>query len=49
LYGMVQRQAAMIAFVDIVRLLAMIFILVIPLVFIMKRPRGGAAPPPGAH
>jgi DHA2 family multidrug resistance protein len=49
LYGMVHRQAAMIAFVDIVRLLAMIFILAIPLVFIMKRPRGAATPPPGAH
>jgi len=49
LYGMVQRQAAMIAFIDIVRLLGMIFILAIPLVFIMKRPQGGASPPPGAH
>jgi len=49
LYGMIHRQAAMIAFVDIVRLLAVIFIVTIPLVFIMKRPRGIASPPPGAH
>ena len=37
--GMVHRQASMIAFVDVVRLLGVIFIAVIPLVFIMKRPR----------
>ena len=49
LYGMIYRQAAMIAFIDIVRLLAVIFILAIPLVFIMKRPKGAASPPPGAH
>jgi Sugar phosphate permease len=49
LNGMIHQQAAMIAFIDIVRLLAAIFILVIPLVFIMRRPRGAASPPPGAH
>jgi DHA2 family multidrug resistance protein len=49
LYGMVQRQAAMIAFIDIVRFLGAVFILVIPLVLIMKRPSGSASPPPGAH
>ena len=49
LNGMIHRQAAMIAFIDIVRLLGVIFILVIPLVFIMRRPRGAASPPPGAH
>ncbi len=49
LLGMVHRQASMIAFVDIVRLLAAIFLLVIPLVFIMKRPAKAATPPPGAH
>jgi DHA2 family multidrug resistance protein len=48
-YGMVYRQAAMIAFVDVFRLLALIFILGIPLVFIMKRPSQTSAPPPGAH
>lgn len=48
-YGMIHRQAAMIAFIDIVRLLSAIFILAIPLVFIMRRPRHSASPPPGAH
>jgi DHA2 family multidrug resistance protein len=49
LSGMIQRQAAMIAFIDIVHLLAAIFIVAIPLVFIMKRPKGPVTPPPGAH
>jgi DHA2 family multidrug resistance protein len=49
LFGMIQRQSAMIAFIDIIRLLAFIFIAAIPLVFIMKRPKGAASPPPGAH
>jgi DHA2 family multidrug resistance protein len=47
--GMVHQQAAMIAFVDVVRLLGLIFIVVIPLVFIMKRPERPAGPPGGAH
>ena len=37
--GMVQRQAVMVAFVQLFRLLALVFALVIPFVFIMKRPR----------
>ena len=43
LAGMVQRQAAMIAFIDVIQLLGIIFLAVIPLVFIMRRPRTGAA------
>jgi hypothetical protein len=46
---MVHRQAAMIAFIDVTRLLGVIFIAVIPLVFIMKRPRSGAPPAGGGH
>ncbi len=49
IFGMIQRQAAMIAFIDIIRLLALIFIAAIPLVFIMKRSKTTASPPPGAH
>jgi DHA2 family multidrug resistance protein len=49
LSGMIHRQAAMIAFIDIVRFLGAIFILVIPLILIMRRPPGGGSPPPGAH
>ncbi len=40
--GIVHRQAAMIAFVGIFRLLGVIFLLLIPLVFVMKRPKGKA-------
>jgi DHA2 family multidrug resistance protein len=38
LQGMLSRQAAMGAFIDVIRLLGIIFIAAIPLVFIMKRP-----------
>jgi len=34
--GMVHRQAAMIAFIDVIRLLGVIFLAVIPLVFLMQ-------------
>jgi DHA2 family multidrug resistance protein len=45
--GMVHRQATMVAFVQIFTLLGIIFIALVPLVFIMKRPRGKA--PVAAH
>jgi MFS transporter, DHA2 family, multidrug resistance protein len=37
--GLVQRQASMLAFIDLFRLLGVIFFVMIPLVFIMRRPR----------
>ncbi len=40
LYGMVQRQAAMVAFVSIFRLLGVLFLVMIPLVLLMKKPQG---------
>ena len=43
-FGAVARQAAMVSFVDLFRLLGLIFILLVPLVLLMKRPRGKAAP-----
>ena len=39
LAGMVQKQAIMVAFVQLFRLLALVFAIVIPLVLLMKRPR----------
>jgi DHA2 family multidrug resistance protein len=39
-FGMVQRQAAMVTFVDIFRLLGFLFLLLIPLTLLMKRPSG---------
>jgi DHA2 family multidrug resistance protein len=48
LFGVVQRQAAMVSFVGLFQLLAVLFFALLPLVLIMKRPRGGG-PPAGAH
>jgi MFS transporter, DHA2 family, multidrug resistance protein len=47
MFGMVQRQAMMVSFVDVFRLLGTMFLLLLPLIFLMKRPKG--APPTGAH
>jgi DHA2 family multidrug resistance protein len=38
LFGMVQRQAAMLSFTDVYRLLAVLLIISMPLVFLMHRP-----------
>jgi DHA2 family multidrug resistance protein len=46
LFGMVMRQATMVSFVVIFQLMGWIFMALIPLVLLMKRPkRGGAAAP----
>jgi DHA2 family multidrug resistance protein len=42
-FGTIQRHAAMVAFVDLFRLLGIIFLLLLPLVMLMRRPRGRAA------
>jgi DHA2 family multidrug resistance protein len=44
LAGMVARQAAMISFVTIFRLLGVLFLLLLPLLLLMKRPRTGGGP-----
>ena len=49
MFGMLQRQAAMVSFVGLFQLLGVVFLLLIPLVLLMKRPARGAAPPAGAH
>jgi DHA2 family multidrug resistance protein len=43
-FGMVQRQATMVSFVGIFLLLGLLFIALVPLVLLMKRPRRGAGP-----
>src|SRR5262249_24804796 len=45
--GLVRRQATMVSFVEVFTLLGIIFLLLVPLVFLMKRPRGKA--PAAAH
>src|SRR5262249_59404312 len=47
LFGPVPQQAHMVSFVQLFRLLGVIFLVLIPLILLMKRPRGG--PSPGAH
>ena len=44
MYALVQRQAAMVSFVGIFRLLGFMFLLMIPLVLLMRRPKGRAGP-----
>jgi DHA2 family multidrug resistance protein len=43
-WGIVQRQAAMLAFVDTFRAMAVVFLLVLPLLFLMKRPKHHSGP-----
>jgi MFS transporter, DHA2 family, multidrug resistance protein len=40
-YGMIQRQAAMLSFLDDFKLLGVIFVAIIPLFFLLKRPKMG--------
>jgi DHA2 family multidrug resistance protein len=44
LFGMVQRQATMVSFVGIFQLLGVMFIALVPLVLLMKRPRARSGP-----
>jgi DHA2 family multidrug resistance protein len=47
LFGMVQQQASIVAFVGLFRLLGVIFLVLLPLILLMKRPSGRG--PMGAH
>jgi DHA2 family multidrug resistance protein len=44
LYGSVQQQASMVSFVLLFRILGVIFLLLLPLILLMKRPRRGGGP-----
>jgi DHA2 family multidrug resistance protein len=48
LFGAVQQQAAMVSFVSLFRLRGGSFLLLLPLILLMKRPRSGSGPV-GAH
>jgi DHA2 family multidrug resistance protein len=48
LHGMLLRQASMVSFVTIFRLMGVLFLIMIPLVLLMRRPSKSAAPA-GAH
>jgi DHA2 family multidrug resistance protein len=42
-FGMVQRQAAMLSFLETFRLLGVIFLLALPLILLLRRPKRGGA------
>jgi MFS transporter, DHA2 family, multidrug resistance protein len=44
LFGLVQRQATMVAFVGIFQLMGLLFIALVPLVLLMRRPRARGGP-----
>jgi DHA2 family multidrug resistance protein len=44
LFGMVQRQAAMVSFVGIFQLLGILFLALVPLILLMRRPRHQLSP-----
>jgi DHA2 family multidrug resistance protein len=46
LFGMVERQASILSFLEVFRVLAWIFLLVVPLILMMKRPPTASATPP---
>ena len=48
-YRLVQSQATLLAYVDIVTIMAFAVALLIPIVFIMKKPPKGGGPAPAAH
>jgi hypothetical protein len=48
LYGVLQRQSAMMAFADAFWMLAVVYLVIAPLVFLMKRTAPGA-PPASMH
>jgi hypothetical protein len=41
---MVQRQASMLSFTDVFRLMALLFVALLPLLFLMRTPRAGRGP-----
>jgi len=43
--GMVQREAALLSFIDAFHVLGVIFLVMLPLLFLMRRPRTSAAAP----
>jgi DHA2 family multidrug resistance protein len=47
LFGVVQRQASMVSFVGIFQLLTILFFVLLPLVLLMKRPKGRVVPSAG--
>jgi MFS transporter, DHA2 family, multidrug resistance protein len=45
IWGMVLRQASMLSYNDVFRFLGGMFLVLLPLLFLMKKPKGGKGPP----
>jgi DHA2 family multidrug resistance protein len=43
-FGLVRRHAAMLSFTDVFRLMALFFVALLPLLFLMRTPRAGRRP-----
>jgi DHA2 family multidrug resistance protein len=48
MFGLVQRQAAILSYLDVFRDLAVVFVVMTPLVLLMRKPQQ-SGPPPAAH
>jgi MFS transporter, DHA2 family, multidrug resistance protein len=48
LYGMLQKQSAVLAYIDMFKVMAVIFLVIVPFAVVMKRIKHGPAPA-GAH
>ena len=46
MFGMIERQATMLSYIDVFQLLAVIFIVMVPLVMLMKKPSHAVKPAP---
>ncbi len=44
LWGLLQRQASMLSYNDVFRFLGWMFLIMLPLLFLMEKPKGGKAP-----
>ncbi len=49
MFGLVQRQAAMVSFVGIFQLMGILFLLLVPLVLLMQRPKRRPSPEAAGH
>lgn len=49
IYGMVQRQATMMAFLDNFKVLSVVFFCMLPMVLLLRRAKSGQSAPGGAH
>ncbi len=49
IYGQILRQASMLSFLDLFHILGILFLAVIPTIWLMRRPRQRAAGPAAAH